>query len=1163
MAAQRQTPIISWALGLLTIVVLIVNLPENLSAVLGLWLLFLVFTTFTLNAGVLLTAGEIHPTHLFSIMAFLSMAHNDQTGNAEALWAIAVGSLIGGLIQVARDDEWLPRRRVNIRSLGTVVEVMAQQTLSLLVGGAVYVTLGGRLPLGRLATTDLGPLAGLLVAYLLMVLLFFILSVRLEGRQVSQFFAANWPIMLAVLLLPGPFAILGAVVITELDPFSGVIMFVGLVLTVGGVHGLSRIQFRTRLQVEELSSLSAVSRALRTSLELDTLLNTIYLQVASLLNVDNFTAALLDPIHDDTLTFPLAYRRGQKVPLSPRRLENSLLDYVVSNSSPLLIERNVWERAQQLNLTVPKTPAYSWLGVPIIASGRLLGAIAIFSSEPERLLSPGDERLLMDVAGQAGVAIENAKLFKQAKNRVQQLATLNSISALLSGTLALDKVVNLVTSSAAAVSDCDAVALYLYENGAPVLTRNIGLTAAFSDHPPAPLIAKTIAEDAPERLSRQPVVVTNVRESGLDWNLVVQIEQEDKRAWVEWLLVTGEVPLGVIIVYYKFPRAFSNDDIELMRNFVTQAALAVNNARRYGTIDVALERRIHHLQVLFDISQEMLSILDIQPVFELMLNRVLEGTNSDSGMLVLGAAEEVSGVQVVASHGYPPGAFHDPLALAGSTTAKVYDTGLPVLLPDLTEHRDYAQLNPQTRSQLSVPIIREGQTLGVITVASDKPDRYDDDDIFFMTNLTAYAAMAIYNAQLFKRVEQGRDRLRVILDSMAEGVLLLNRDGRVEMANPRIEALVGQPQGKLENRLVDDLVQDSGSLFTYSLGFSVGGMRVLMADLRAGRVADAVLTPYSYELSEPQHQHLKRQIAPVHDEGGALLGLLLVFIDETEQQELARARDDLSRMIVHDLRSPLTAVTASLKLLNDVIPKESDFSPLVSRMTDASMRAVRKLLNLVDSLLDIAKMEAGQMVLEQEPTHLNAIAGNVVMEMDLLARELDVTLAADIDYDLPLLDVDDEKIERLLLNLVDNALKFTPSGGRVEISAIPPAEPETTGVSIIDDDDDEDDEARRFLVVQVSDTGPGVPHEYRERLFNRFVQVDGVRGRRRGTGLGLTFCRLAVKAHGGRIWVEDNPGGGAIFSMTLPIADPSSSEEDDLAVADLLLPDSDDAAPLL
>jgi signal transduction histidine kinase len=139
-----------------------------------------------------------------------------------------------------------------------------------------------------------------------------------------------------------------------------------------------------------------------------------------------------------------------------------------------------------------------------------------------------------------------------------------------------------------------------------------------------------------------------------------------------------------------------------------------------------------------------------------------------------------------------------------------------------------------------------------------------------------------------------------------------------------------------------------------------------------------------------------------------------------------------------------------------------------------------------------------------------------------LAQELEVTLTTDIGDETPALDTDADKIERVLQNLVDNALKFCPSNGKVTIRAHQP-QPDADG--------------ERFVRIDVTDSGPGIPDEYKTRLFDRYAQMKGRRGKRRGSGLGLTFCRMVVEAHGGRIWIEDNPGGGSIFAFTLPVAE--------------------------
>jgi signal transduction histidine kinase len=190
----------------------------------------------------------------------------------------------------------------------------------------------------------------------------------------------------------------------------------------------------------------------------------------------------------------------------------------------------------------------------------------------------------------------------------------------------------------------------------------------------------------------------------------------------------------------------------------------------------------------------------------------------------------------------------------------------------------------------------------------------------------------------------------------------------------------------------------------------------------------------------------------------------------------------------------------------------------VQQTAEVSLRATRKLLNLVDSLLDISKMESGMITLDREPMQLAPLCTHVIDELSSVAKVMEISLTASIPDQLPILDIDTDKIERVLLNLVDNAIKFTAAGGYVSIAAIP--EPES-----------------EFVRIEVRDTGTGIPDEYKGLLFDRYAQVNGQRGRRRGTGLGLTFCRMAVEAHGGRIWIEDNPPGGAVFIFTLPVAE--------------------------
>ena len=226
---------------------------------------------------------------------------------------------------------------------------------------------------------------------------------------------------------------------------------------------------------------------------------------------------------------------------------------------------------------------------------------------------------------------------------------------------------------------------------------------------------------------------------------------------------------------------------------------------------------------------------------------------------------------------------------------------------------------------------------------------------------------------------------------------------------------------------------------------------------------------------------------------------------------LEKLRDDLTHMIVHDLRTPLTSIIGSLQTVVD-----ADFdSSLVREFVPMSLQSAETLLEMVNTLLDISKLEQGQMKLEREPVRLTEVARDAMEQVMELARERGHELRATLDPDCPLVSADRELLRRVLVNLLGNAIKFTPDGGRIEVTSRC-----------------EGGEMR----VCVTDNGPGIPPEYRERIFEKFGQVETRKtDRRHSTGLGLTFCRMVAEAHGGRIWVDSEVGKGSSFCLCLPL----------------------------
>ena len=1119
MSRRLRTPIFSWGFGLLTLAVLLANVPNSGHLNSSLWLFFAGLVALMLNLGSMLSEGVVSPASTAALMAYLTLG--EAGSEAAALWCVAAGTLIGNVAWLLRT---LPRghsRREYARVIRSITVGTAQLTLGVLIAGAAYQAADGRLPLDRLTNADIVPLGIFATVYPVVYWGVMFLEAYFSRQRTTRIVFGSWEGGIEIVLLPLPFAVVGAVAYHELSQLAFLILIGGLLVVAMGMNLLSRAQTRYRQQVQELSALSAVSQAMRTGMDLNALLNVVYAQVSQLLHVNNFTVALFDA-NRGTVYFPLSIVNGRVVSLDPREAENGLIEYVIHEKSPLLLIDQVPRRAGLMGLAPPLMPVFSWLGVPLLASSdRVLGCIVVFSSRSDHHFTQKDLQLLVTIAGQAGTAADNAQLYTQARDRAVQLATLNNVVTILSGTLDVQQVLDLVGSSAVAVAGCNAVALYMWwtdMHHSPSLARHTGLSESFVENPPRPLIMDI--NDLQRR--RQPIIVTD---SHIDQRIHAEggvIEREYKRAWVEFLLRKGDELLGILVFFYDEPRTFGPEEIELLRNFTNQASLAISNARLYTQTDEALKRRVEQLSALADISRELASTLHMQGLFQVVLDRAIEATQSRTGALLLRTDDQDGEPELVASRGIAPEIFdyRNPLADA---VAQTFELGQPTVMSDSD--------GAGTLSQLNVPIMHGDDVLGVIALGSDRPADYSSDDLSFVTQLANQARIAIENARLFRRIEIARDRLQVILDSMKEAVILIGAEGRITLANPRVQPLLGLDPLQIISVPISHLIEDPALRLAERIGFMPDTLVHLVQRLGEGhwdessRDGKRITFPVT---TDGKQRFLDRTDAPVRDAAGHVIGLLMVFADVTEERELVHAREDLSSMIVHDLRGPLTAVTTSLKLLGEIAPPGDPLGRAVKQTTDTSSRAVRKLLNLVDSLLDVSKLESGMMTLEREPTELLPLCTSVVTELSPLAQELDVDLIVDVPANLPLLDTDAEKVERIVLNLVDNAIKFTPSGGRVTVQAHQPGE---CGVEA------------GMVRVDVSDTGPGIPDDYKDRLFDRFAQVDGQRGRRRGTGLGLTFCRLAIEAHGGRIWVEDNPKGGAIFSFSLPVAELEETDE--------------------
>lgn len=446
----------------------------------------------------------------------------------------------------------------------------------------------------------------------------------------------------------------------------------------------------------------------------------------------------------------------------------------------------------------------------------------------------------------------------------------------------------------------------------------------------------------------------------------------------------------------------------------------------------------------------------------------------------------------------------EPLLIRGEVEAAVEKLGL--------DH-----IGRSAACWLGVPILAGPEPLGVIAVQSYSDSQaYDTFHLEVLVTIAAQAAVAIQNARLYGRTDEALARRLQELDSIlrttGEGVLLLDSGWRVLAANRALAEMLSVVQSELNGQAMYARRPDESQPIVTLIGHTLAA---LGADCEALTEGEQICRQAIVILG-PSERHVERTLTPVRDQEGRITGWLFVFRDITEEIELARLKDEFTHMLVHDLRSPLTVLNASLDLMEGAVTRldTQNFDELM----EIARRSSDRMLNMVNELLDISRLESGQLILHPEAVSVESLLNETVARLTPLATSAQIALELDVAPALPQLWVDAQIIGRVTNNLLDNAIKFTPDGGRIRLWAR--LDPE---------------KAPGELLVGVTDTGPGVPPEEQPRLFEKFQQVSSVQGRSTGTGLGLPFCKLAVEAHHGRIWVESEVGQGSTFVMALPV----------------------------
>ncbi len=364
-----------------------------------------------------------------------------------------------------------------------------------------------------------------------------------------------------------------------------------------------------------------------------------------------------------------------------------------------------------------------------------------------------------------------------------------------------------------------------------------------------------------------------------------------------------------------------------------------------------------------------------------------------------------------------------------------------------------------------------------------------------------------------KQINYDKERTEMVLSHVADGLIMVDDNGKILMMNEAAEGIFGRR-----------LLEKAGRPVTEGLG--EGHMVALSKDL-SSIIKDGMEKEIEVDGADETRHVLKSSTALVHNKDGKVVGMISVLSDITKQKELERLKRDFVSHVTHELRTPLVAVKQAVSLVLD--KTAGTINEKQERMLEVVKRNIERLSKFINDILDVQKIEAGKLNVIRQPVDIGNPVNDVVQSLTPWANSRDITLSASVPDDLPDVYADADRVIQILTNLIGNAIKFTPAGGKVSINVTPP---------VIKGD------VSQPLKLSVIDTGRGIAKDDIDRIFEKFEQAGGREATDvRGSGLGLSIVKSLIEKHDGKIWVESQPGTGSKFTFTLPFYRGGDTEE--------------------
>jgi PAS domain S-box-containing protein len=516
------------------------------------------------------------------------------------------------------------------------------------------------------------------------------------------------------------------------------------------------------------------------------------------------------------------------------------------------------------------------------------------------------------------------------------------------------------------------------------------------------------------------------------------------------------------------------------------------------------------LELLYNVSRELTSALDLHTVLTRVLFLSTSNVQAERGTVIVldDHMRPVDAAIVVEGRLIPSTVEGVKETLEQGLAGWVLRARQPALVPDTRSDSrwlrrpDDAIERSGAKSAICVPILVRETLVGVLTLVHATPNTFGQEHLALLKAIADQAGIAIYNARLYETLQATNQRYHELFEDSIDPILVTNMEGKIQEVNLQAAQVSGISREELQSSLIWDLQAVSPKWLDENKA--------------------AIQNNQTVNCETDFHPRGRKSI-PVEcyvrkiSFGGEDL-LQWIIRDITERKQLDRLRDDLSAMIYHDLRSPLSNIVSSLDMLHSLLPQGEDQG--LQQVLSIAIRSSDRLQRLINSLLDINRLEAGQQITDRKRVKVEPLVSEGLEAVQPITSTRHQKAITEFEENLPDLLIDEDMIRRVLINLLENASKFTNIEGCVYVGAKSEGD---------------------WVRLWVRDTGPGIPEGAQEIIFNKFSRIQSERlpnAERipKGLGLGLAFCKLAVQAHGGQIGVESKIGSGSCFYFTVPAA---------------------------